>query len=244
MPLPFKAGLIILAACPGGTTSGMITYLFNGNVALSISFTCINSILALFTIPFVVNLSLSYYFGNSTTIHLSYIETIIQIFSVTIIPALAGVLINKYFPRFSSKVQKPLKYILISALAVVFLILFFAGKEKGGTGITKDELFNILPYALLLNLACLAWGFSLGLITRLGIKNSYTISIEASVHNTILAFLVAETLLNNSELVKPALVYAMFSFWTAVIYSIIINFFIRKGAFSGYKSKFDPEAVS
>src|SRR5512140_228698 len=75
MSLPLKVGLIILAACPGGTTSGVLTYFFKGNVALSITFTSINSILTLFTIPFIVNLSLLHFYGKSTMIHLSYIET-------------------------------------------------------------------------------------------------------------------------------------------------------------------------
>lgn len=223
MPLPLKVGLIIIAACPGGTTSGLITYFFKGNVALSIMFTSFNSIITLFTIPFVVNQSLLFYYGHSTLIHLSYPETIIQIFSITIIPATIGVLIRKYNPEFAIKARRPVEYLLTAALAMVFLILFLAGKKTGGTGITADEALNILPYALLLNILCTAWGFFFGLITGLGKKDSYTIGIEASVHNTTLAFLVAGTLLKNTDMVKPALIYAMFSFWTAVIYSVIVK---------------------
>ena len=235
MSLPAKVGLIILAACPGGTTSGVITYFFKGNVALSIIFTSINSILTLFTIPFIVNLSLLYYYGQSTIIHLSYLETIIQIFTITIIPAFIGVFIRTHKPEFAIKAQRPLKFLLVIALAIVFVILYFAGNKTGGTGITKKEILNILPYALLLNALCMAWGFLLGIITKLGIKNSYTIGIEASVHNTTLAFLVAGTLLHNPDMVKPALIYAMFSFWTAFIYSIIIKKMNGLKIFSEFK---------
>lgn len=236
MPLPFKVGLIILAACPGGTTSGVLTYFFKGNVALSIIFTSINSVITLFTIPFIVNLSLLFFYGQSTIIHLSYIETIIQIFAITIIPAFIGVVIRTYKPEFALKAQRPLKFLLIIALAIVFIILFFAGNKTGGTGITTKEILNILPFALLLNALCMAWGFLLGLITKLGIRNSYTIGIEASVHNTTLAFLVAGTLLNNPDMVKPSLIYAMFSFWTAIIYSFVIKKANRVGVFSDFKS--------
>jgi bile acid:Na+ symporter, BASS family len=236
MPLSFKVGLIILASCPGGTTSGIITYFFKGNVALSITFTSINSIITLFTIPLLVNLSLLFYYGQSTIIHLSYLETIIQIFSVTIIPACIGVLIRTYLPEFALKAQRPLKFLLIVFLAIVFIILFFAGNKAGGTGITAGEILNILPYALLLNVLCMAWGFILGIITKLGTRNSYTIGIEASVHNTTLAFLVAGTLLHNQDMVKPSLIYAMFSFWTAVIYSYVIKKIDGTGIFSDFKS--------
>jgi BASS family bile acid:Na+ symporter len=236
MSLPFQVGLIILASCPGGTTSGVITYFFKGNVALSITFTAINSILTLFSIPFIVNLSLVFYYGRSTIIHLSYLETLTQIFAVTIIPAFIGVLIRTRNPEFALKAQRPLKFLLIVALGVVFILLFFAGNKTGGTGITVKEGLNILPYALLLNALCMAWGFVLGVITKLGVKNSYTIGIEASVHNTTLAFLVAGTLLHNQDMVKPSLIYAMFSFWTAIIYSIVIKRANRTGISADFKS--------
>ncbi len=231
-----KVGLIILAACPGGTTSGVITYFFKGNVALSITFTSINSILTLFTIPFIVNLSLMFYLGQATTIHLSYLETIIQIFSITIIPAAIGIIIRTYRPEFATKARRPVEFMLTAALAVVFLLLFFSGSKTGGTGISAKEVLNILPYALLLNILCTGWGFFLGLITGLGLRNSYTIGIEASVHNTTLAFLVAATLLHNEDMVKPSLIYAMFSFWTAVIYSIIVKKSYRIKIFSEFES--------
>jgi bile acid:Na+ symporter, BASS family len=236
LSLPLKVGLIILASCPGGTTSGLLTYFFNGNVALSIIFTSVNSLITLFTIPLIVNMSLLYYYGKTTEIHLSYLETIIQIFSVTIIPAFAGVLIRSRKPDFAAKAQRPLKALLAGALAVVFVIFFFAGKESGGTGITAAEVFDILPYALLLNILCTAWGFFLGIATRLGTRNAYTIGIEASVHNTTLAFLVAGTLLDNHDMVKPSLIYAMFSFWTAIIYSYVIKKINGLGIFSEFRS--------
>ncbi|MCU0362835.1 MAG: bile acid:sodium symporter [Bacteroidales bacterium] len=223
MPDAFKVGLIILAACPGGTTSGILTYLFRGNVALSIIFTSINSIITLFSIPFIVNLGLLYFYGRSAEIHLSYLETIIQIFSITIIPAFIGVFIRKLWPVFAEKSRRPIKYFLVAALAVIFTIYFFAGSSSGGTGISGAEILNILPYALLLNVLCTLWGFFLGKFTGLGTRNSYTIGIEASVHNTTLAFLVAGTLLNDQQMVKPALIYAMFSFWTAMIYSYFVK---------------------
>ena len=236
LSLPLRVGLIILASCPGGTTSGLLTYYFKGNVALSITFTSINSFITLFTIPFIVNLSLLFYYGKSTLIHLSYIETIIQIFVITIIPAFIGVLIRTYKPGFAIRAQRPVKVLLTIALACVFIILFFAGNNKGGTGITTDEVLEILPYALLLNVLCMSWGFLLGILTKLGISNSYTIGIEASVHNTTLAFLVAGTLLHNPEMEKPALIYAMFSFWTAVLYSVIVKKVKGTGIFSEFKS--------
>jgi bile acid:Na+ symporter, BASS family len=223
MPWHMSVGLIILAACPGGTTASIITYFFKGNVALAITFSAINSLLTLITIPFIVNLSLHYYAGQTTAIRLPYLETIIQIFVVTILPASIGVLIRSCNPAFAAKLRGPLNFILLAALAAVFIIKFFAGENQGGTGITIQEIIQILPSALLLNIVCFIFGYAIGLKSKLGYSNSYTLAIEAAVHNTTLAFLVAGTLLQNQDMVKPSLIYAMFSFWTAILFSIAIK---------------------
>jgi BASS family bile acid:Na+ symporter len=236
MPVPFRVGLIILAACPGGTTAGLLAYFFRGNVALSLTFTAINSIITLFTIPVVVNLSLMFYYGRSTVIHLSFLATIIQIFIITIIPAFLGVVLRTNFPDFAIRIQRPLKLVLAVALGIIFIIYFFAGNMQGGTRINASELLDILPIALLLNALCMTWGFLLGKSTNLGIVNSYTLGIEASVHNTTLAFLVAGTLLHNQDMVKPALIYGIFSFWTAIIYSYIVKKINHTGILSDFKT--------
>ncbi len=67
----FKVGLMIIAACPGGATSNLITYLLRGNVALSISMTAMNSIITLITIPLVVTLSLGFFIHQDADIHLN-----------------------------------------------------------------------------------------------------------------------------------------------------------------------------
>jgi len=236
LPLAFKVGLIILSTCPGGTVSGFITYFFKGNAALSITFTSINSIITLFTIPFIVNLSLEFYYGQGTEIQLSYLETIIQIFSVTIFPAILGVLVRSRYPAFAIKTQRPLKLVLLVALGVVFVIKFFATEQSGGSGVTVTEVFTILPFALLQNGLSMLWGYRFGKFNKLGERNSYTIGIEAAVQNTTLAFLVAGTLLHNQDMVKPSLIYALFSFWTAITYTFIIKRTNRLGLFDEFRS--------
>lgn len=236
LPVPFKMGLIILSSCPGGTVSGFLTYFFKGNAALSITFTSINSFITLLTIPFIVNMGLVFYYGKGTEIQLSYLETIVQIFSVTIIPALIGVFTRSKFPAFAISVQKPLKLILLAALGIVFLIKFFAAEKSGGTGVTLDEVWIILPFALLQNALSMLWGYRFGRQNNLGVRNSYTIGIEAAVQNTTLAFLVAGTLLHNQEMVKPSLIYALFSFWTAIAYTVIIKRTNQLKLFGDFKS--------
>jgi BASS family bile acid:Na+ symporter len=221
IPGPYKVGIMILAVCPGGTTSGFVAYLFRGNVALSISLTVINSFLTLFTIPVVVNFSLQYFLHQEAEIHLPFLESVTQIFLITLLPAMLGLFVRRTKPLFATSIQKYLKYILITLLALVYTIKFFAGDQYGGSGITFDEVWVILPYALIFNILCFVFSIVFGKLTKLKIQDAFTIALEVSLHNTTLALLIGGTFLQNQDMIKPALIYTMFSFWTAIIFGFI-----------------------
>ena len=228
LPDAFKVGIMILAACPGGTTSGFVTYLFKGNVALSISLTAINSLLTIFTIPFIVNFALRYYMKQEVELHLPIFSSIVQIFLVTLLPAALGVFVRKVKPIVAEVLQKRLKYILMVLLAIVYSIKFFANENFGGTGITLNEVWMIIPYAFIFNVACFVFSIGFGKVTRLTIRDAFTIAMEVSLHNTTLALLIAGTLLQNQDMVKPALIYSMFSFWSAVLFGFITIWLYKK----------------
>ncbi|MCD4709393.1 MAG: bile acid:sodium symporter, partial [Bacteroidales bacterium] len=98
----FKVGLMIIAACPGGATSNLVTYLLRGNVALSISMTALNSIITLITIPLVVHLSLEAFIHENTAIRLNVGETILKVFLITLVPAFVGTRIRKNYAAFAT----------------------------------------------------------------------------------------------------------------------------------------------
>ena len=228
LPAVYKVGIMILAACPGGTTSGLVTYLFRGNVALSISLTIINSLLTIFTIPIIVNFSLDFFLHQKVSISLPLMDTVIHIFIITILPAMIGLYFKRIFPEFSAFLQKYLKYLLIMLLAAVYSVKFFADSATGGSGITRTEVFQILPYALVFNLLCFMFSIGFGRLTKLNIRDAFTIAIEVSLHNTTLALLIGGTMLKNQELIKPALIYAMFSFWISLVLGILAISFYKK----------------
>ena len=227
LPAPLKVGLIILAACPGGATSGFLTYLWRGNVALSLSLTTINSFLTLFTIPFVVNFGLHFFLGKETEFHLPFWPTVEQIFMITIIPASIGVLVRYFKPDFADWIAKPAKYAMLVLLFLVFVIKTFAGKSVGGSGITFADFYLVTPYALVQNIVCLFTGYIVLYFAGLAHPTRLTGAMESGVQNTTLAFLIAGTLLDNQEMVKPALIYSMFSFWTACIFAYNSNRWAR-----------------
>ena len=77
-------GVMILAACPGGPTSNLITHLAKGDTALSVSLTAVNSLITIFTIPFIVNFALVTFMAEGQIIQLDIPKTILQIFVIVI----------------------------------------------------------------------------------------------------------------------------------------------------------------
>jgi len=216
LPAAIKVGFVILAACPGGMTSNFITYLINASTALSITMTVTNSVLALVTIPFWVNLALSLLMGTEADLRLSFTDTMQQIFIVTIIPVTLGILLHQWRRAWAEAIERRLKWVTVVLLAVLFIIKFFAGEEYGGSGIRWAEVWMILPFSLIVNAAGMWSGFFFGKHLRLSVDDRATIGIEVGIQNTSLAFLIASVFLHNEDMLKPALVYAMFSFFTAV----------------------------
>jgi BASS family bile acid:Na+ symporter len=223
IPAELKVGFIILSASPGGATSGFLTYLWRGNVALSLSLTAVNSFLTLFSIPIVVNIGLRVFMSQETDLHLPFWETVSQIFFITIIPATIGLFVRKQFPVFAEKISKPSKYVMLCLLAIVFAIKMFAGENHGGAGLKWSDFFIITPFALIQNAGCLLFGYFFMQYMGLPHSSRLTAAMESGVQNTTLAFLIANNLLGNQDMVKPALVYSLYSFWTACLFAYNAN---------------------
>ena len=240
---PLRVGIIILAACPGGITSNFISYLLRGNPALSISLTVTNSFLAPITIPLIVNLGISLFLDASFQTRLQIWDTVLQIFIIVVIPVGIGVLIKRRFPYFALRAERLLRWTSVVMLALLFLIKFFAAESQGGAGLTRAEVFHILPYSVLINLVALFTGYGVARLMRLEVPDQLTLSIEIGIQNTSLGFLIA-SLLGSEEMLKPALIYAMFTFFTALLFGLWVKPSelepLRKRIKAQWKRKFPP----
>lgn len=213
-----KVGVVLVSTCASGASSNLITHIVRGNVALSISMTSLNSFITLVSLPFIVNIALNIFLHADRTIDLPYLETILQIFAVTILPATLGVIIRRINVKFADSMEKPLKIILPVLLFCVFSIKLLASEDKGGSGITGHELTFLMPPMLMLNILAMLTGLLVAKILKLNFKNQFTIAIEVGLHNTALALVVAGTIIRSAEMEKPALVYAMFTIFSALLF--------------------------
>jgi len=207
-----SVGIMLLALCPGGATSNIISHLAKADLALSITLTAISSVVTNFTIPIFLNMSLSYFMGGEKAIQLPVATTLLQIFVVTILPISFGMMIKKRFPKFTERSIKAVN--AMSAGFFVIILLLAILKERA----------NIIPFfqqagfaALLLNLGGMASGYFIGKLFTLDFRQRTTLAIETGIQNGTLAIALAlsPVVLNNSVMATPAAIYSLIMFVTA-----------------------------
>jgi BASS family bile acid:Na+ symporter len=203
---------MILSVCPGGITSNLVSYYVKGNVALAISLTVCNALLSLFTIPVLVNLFLQHFMNSGRIIELPFWKTMFDIFVVTIIPALLGMLARRQYGDQALRIEKNLNIILPVLLLLVFVFKFVAGSDKGGTAMTTKDIQDLSMWMIVLNIGSMVIGYLAAALGKLSFRNRITIAVEVGLHNTALALLIAGDKLSIPAMEKPALVYALYSF--------------------------------
>lgn len=231
LSLEYKVGLFILALCPGGTTSNFVSFLVDANVALSVSLTTVNSFLILFTIPILTDFGLNYFYGGSleSTFELPIWDTSLRVFGIILTPAFLGFVFRKYWSILALKIQDYFKWINLILLALVYSIKFFFGESSGGSGISANDVFTILPWVLVLHFSSMFLSYGISRFFKQSILDATTIGIEVGLQNTTLALLITATLIGNEDMSKPALVTAVFAFFTTVLFSYLnLRYFGQK----------------
>lgn len=203
-------GIVILAACPGGSTSNLITLLARGDTALSVSLTAASSTITIFTIPLIVNFGLVTFAGVDTVVQLDVLKTIVQIFVITVIPIIIGMLIRHYRTNFALRMAKPVRR--ASAIVLTLVIVGVIVKEKDSM-LSYFQQAGII--ALCLNVATMLIGYFSAQVFRLNMKQAISISIESGIQNGTLAIAIATVLLNNSEYAFAPAVYSLIMFATS-----------------------------
>ncbi len=210
LPPELAVGLMILAACPGGPTSNLISHLARGDTALSVSLTAVSSLVTVVTIPLLVNLSLHHFMGIDSPPPLPVLESILKILVITLVPVAIGMGIRARWPDFTRRVTG-----LVSAASAIFFLLVIAGT-------ILSERDNIPGYfrqaglaALTLNLVTMGIGWFAARAARLAPRQALTIAIESGLQNGTLAIAVAAVMLQQPAMAIPAAIYSLLMFASA-----------------------------
>lgn len=204
-------GLIVVALCPGGASSNLMTYLARGDVALSVTLTAVSSIVTVFTIPLFTNLALQHFLGESTAIALPVGSTILQIFLITLLPVAIGMTIRYLFPNTARRLEKQMSRLAIGLLALIITLLAIKEGNK-----LPGFLMQAGMSVVLLNLLAMLAGWLAARLFRLPLAQQICIAIEVGIQNGTLAIAITAGLLNNADMAVPAAVYSLLMYATGL----------------------------
>lgn len=207
-------GLMLLAAAPGGATANIYSHLARGDVALNITLTAVNSLLCLFTLPIVIDLSLSYFLGNGQYVPPPH-RKVIEVGAIILIPVALGMLLRARAESFAIRAEKPIK--LFSILVLVVLI----------AGAIYIERKALLPSLVAVGGACLAFnlvsmlsGYLAPLALRLPKGQAVAIAMEIGIHNAALAIFIALNVLRNPAAAVVPGIYSLVMYVTASAFAV------------------------
>jgi bile acid:Na+ symporter, BASS family len=203
-------GIMILAACPGGPTSNLISHISKGDTALSITLTAISSLIAVITIPLIVNLALSFFMQHGEYVPLPVFDTIIKLTLITLLPVSLGMIVRAKAVNFAERMNQPVKIISGILLFLIILAAILNNKE-----IFVSSFRDIGPIALSLNIIMLLIGYLSARLLRLKMAQSITISVESGIQNGTLGITIASALLFNDVMAISPAIYSLIMFMTA-----------------------------
>ncbi len=219
LPPELAVGLMLLSASPGGATANLFSHLANGDVALNITLTAVNSVLTLLTLPFIVNFALEQFMGAGKVIPLQF-DKVIQVFAIVLGPVGIGMLIRANAEGLAKRLEKPVR--ILSAVVLILVIAGAVLKERAHI----VEYFQAVGLAALtFNLVSMAIGYFVPLLVKLPRKQAIAIGMEIGVHNGTLAIAIASSplLLNNSMMAIPPAIYSLLMFFTAAAFGFLVN---------------------
>jgi len=206
-------GIMILVSCAGGVVSGLLTQMARGDTALSITMTAISMLVGTVSIPFIINLSLGHFLQQSEYVQLDLLATSLRLLAMTILPVVLGMLLRQLRPQFSIRIAPAIaRGSNVLLLVIIGLTLFGSGKE-----IVGDMNTLILPM-FILNILAMALGYISASVAGLELKETKTLTIEVGIQNSATGIFIATSLLNNTLLALPAMIYTGVAFLNVALF--------------------------
>ena len=218
LPIEIALGLMIIAAAPGGVTSNVLTKFANGDVALSISLTAVNSLISIISVPFIVFTSAEMLGVTNISKDITLTGIAIKMALVVTVPVIIGMTIRSIAENFiKSKIK-----IINNATSLLFVIVFIA--------IYVEERTNILDYltqagiaVLTLNIVMMVLAFFIAKCCATGISQRKCIALECGLQNGTLAVFVATQLFDDVVYLAPTAAYALVMYITGFIFIYILK---------------------
>ena len=215
-------GMMILSCCPGGVTSNIITKFSNGDIALSISYTSVVSLITMFTLPIIVGFSSTFFMAaDAPTINIYKLG--LTMFIVTTVPVSLGLIFNTKFKSFSTYI-----YPIANKVSTLLFIIIVFGALASEWSTFVDNIFTLGPCIVSLIFIMIFIGYKSPKLFGIDSVKAKTIAIESSIQNGTVGITIGNLILNNnhglSVLSLPSGVYSILMY----IVCLPIMFFILR----------------
>ena len=217
LPPVLAVGMMLLAASPGGTTANLYSHLFRGDVALNISLTAINSVISVLTLPFLVNLSLAYFYPGAGRLGIDIVEAL-KVFAIVLVPVVIGMLVRRAREGFADRMDKPVRIASMVILAIVIV-----GAVVSNLRLFVENIGALAGITVLFCVLSLSIGFALPRLLRVSRPQAVASSFEIGIHNATLAIVIAQTVLNDIEMSLPGAVYGVLMFFIAAGFGLVLT---------------------
>lgn len=202
-PIEIAIGLMILAACPGGTTSNLISHIARANLALSVSLTALTTVICVITTPFLIKFSINH-FTQSDNIEFSLIGISLKLVVLLIVPISIGMLLRHFFSKLALRAEPFFRH--FSTAFMLMLIVVIAYQEREMMQASFPDIFYI---TFSLNIGATIMGVLLAKAFSLTKKDGLTLGIEIGTQNASMAMLIAITFIENSAYSIAAGIYGV-----------------------------------
>ena len=182
-------GLMILACCPGGVTSNILTKLAKGDTALSISYTAVVSVVTVISLPLIIGFSMDHFMGEAAP-DIDILSLGVTMFMLTALPVTVGMLMRRYSPDRTDKIE-PGASKLAAGLFVIIVIAAIVSEFDT----LMDNLGTLGPAVIILNVVMLGIGWSSASVLGLNEQRATTVAIESGIQNASVGITVGGLIL-------------------------------------------------
>ncbi|WP_433204453.1 bile acid:sodium symporter family protein [Nocardia sp. CA-107356] len=217
-------GVMLLVASPGGPSANLFSHIAGGNVALNITLTAINSILAVFTLPLVVTLAFTLFMDDDATIGLRP-DKFIQVFAIVLVPVALGMWVHRRFTTWAQRMRKNVK--IVSAVVLLLVVVAAVGREFDTL---TENIGKLATLSLLLSTLSFVIGYTVPRVFAVQPDQAIASAMEIGIHNGALAIAVASSVLHNSQMAVPPAVYGVLMNIPAVIAAYLLARQVRRVA--------------
>jgi bile acid:Na+ symporter, BASS family len=219
LPGELAVGLVLLAASPGGTMASLYSHVADGDLALNITLTAVNSLLSIVTLPVTLLLAMTVFMGEGREIE-PQLGKLLQVFAIVLVPVILGMTLRALLPALAERLRQPVKW------AAALFLLAAAAVAISAAWDTMVRYFPLIGAAVLLfNLLSLSVGYGVPRLLRIGQRQAIAISMEIGLHNGALAIAIALSplMLDSPRMAVPPSLYGVLSLFSAAAFVALVN---------------------